>query len=242
MSPIISTQPASDIAVSPGGIGGSEYAVTYRRGTGLVSGGAGTQGTYTALDPEGLVMLGSEGVQSRSPGLSSKAGRRAAMHITGPTLVTVPLHITSNLALGVLQGGGSDRIVHRGREKDGGDKLDRKEGVEKKERRECRGMEWNVEEPKKTEEKEERPKEKDKEETKEEVAGEGAGEEEELRKVETVMGDQGAPEQQDTESFNREEEDGEDAAANDQDADDDNEYMGKLIKSKTQRQKTEIYL
>lgn len=205
-----------------------------------MSGGAGTQGTYTALDPEGLGMLGSEGVQPRSPGLSSKVGRRAAMHITGPTLVTVPLHITSNLALGVLQGGGSDRIVHRGREKDGGDKLDGKEGVEK-ERRERRGMEWNVEEPKKMEEKEERPKEKDKEETKEEAAGEGAGEEEELRKPETVMGDQGVPEQQDAESFNREEEDGEDAAANDQDADDDNEYMGKLIKSKTQSQKTETF-
>ncbi|XP_037537835.1 rho GTPase-activating protein 30 [Nematolebias whitei] len=231
-SPIVSTstQPASEVAVSPGGIGGSEYAVTYRRGTGLVSGGAGIQGTYTALDPESLGILGSDSVQSRSPGLSSKAGRRAAMHITGPTLVTVPLHITSNLALGVLQGGGSDRIVHRGREKDGGDKLDGKDGVEKKERRECRGMEWNVEEPKKMEEKEERPKEKDKEETKEEAAGEGAGEEEELSKLkqETVMGDQDVPEQQDAESFNREEEDGEDAAANDQDAqdaDDDNEYM-----------------
>lgn len=39
-------------------------------------------------------------------------------------MVTVPLHITSNLALGVLQGGGSDRVIHRGRDKEEG------EGVE----------------------------------------------------------------------------------------------------------------
>ncbi|XP_077372050.1 uncharacterized protein LOC144015691 [Festucalex cinctus] len=109
-----------ELAASPSPLGGSEYAVTYRRGTGLV--GGGTQGTYTALDPEGLGGADGDAVQSRSPGLSTKAGRRAAMHITGPTLVTVPLHITSNLAMGLLQGGGSDRVVHRGRDKDGGDK------------------------------------------------------------------------------------------------------------------------
>lgn len=243
-SPVVSSsaQPASEVAaVSPAGIGGSEYAVTYRRGTGLVSGGAGTQGTYTALDPDGLGPVQVQ-VQSRSPGLSSKAGRRAAMHITGPTLVTVPLHITSNLALGVLQGGGGDRIVHRGREKDGGDKLDWKDGAEKKERRECRGMEWNIEEPKNMEEKEERSKEKDKEETKEEAAGEGAEKEEELRKPkqETAMGDQAVPEQQEAERVNRQEEDGEDAAAGDRDADDDNEYMGKVIQSKTQSRKLRL--
>ncbi|XP_055359710.1 LOW QUALITY PROTEIN: rho GTPase-activating protein 30-like [Betta splendens] len=122
-SPLVTSSPksGSEAAGSVGGIGVSEYAVTYRRGTGLVSGGAGTQGTYTALDPEGLGVAGSESVQTRSPGLSNKAGRRAAMHITGPTMVTVPLHITSNLALGVLQGGGGDRVIHRGRDKEGGD-------------------------------------------------------------------------------------------------------------------------
>ncbi|XP_017266337.1 rho GTPase-activating protein 30 isoform X2 [Kryptolebias marmoratus] len=236
LSPLVttSTQPGSEAVVSPGGIGGSEYAVTYRRGTGLVSGGAGTQGTYTALDPEGLGIPGSDGVLSRSPGHSSKAGRRAAMHITGPTLVTVPLHITSKLALGVLQGGGSDRIVHRGRERDGGDKVEGKDGADKKEMKEHGGMEWNVEEPKKMEEKKKSPKEKekDKEETKEEVGdkkGEGAEEEEdeELRKPkqETLMGDQDVPEQQEAESFNSntEEDKDEDAAAGDQEVDED--YM-----------------
>ncbi|KAK1879775.1 Rho GTPase-activating protein 30 [Dissostichus eleginoides] len=113
MSPLVtpSPHPASEVPASPGAIGGSEYAVTYRRGTGLVSGGAGTQGTYTSLDPEGL--SGNETLQSRSPGLSTKVGRRAAMHITGPTMVTVPLHITSNLALGVLQRGGDNQAVSK---------------------------------------------------------------------------------------------------------------------------------
>ncbi|XP_023120537.2 rho GTPase-activating protein 30 isoform X1 [Amphiprion ocellaris] len=146
-------QSGSDVSVPSGAIGGSEYAVTYRRGTGLVSGGAGTQGTYTALDPEGLGIIGNEGVQSRSPGLSTKVGRRAAMHITGPTMVTVPLHITSNLALGVLQGGGSDRVIHRGRDKDGGDKVEGKEAGEKVEKKESRRMEEKVEEGRKEEEK-----------------------------------------------------------------------------------------
>lgn len=196
-----------------------------------MSGGAGTQGTYTALDPEGLGIPGSDGVQARSPGLSSKAGRRAAMHITGPTMVTVPLHITSNLALGVLQGGGSDRIVHRGRDKDGGDKLERKERVEK--RKERRAMEWNVEEPKKTEETERSPKEKEEEETKEggdEKKVEG-GEEEEDEKQAMVLGDQDVPQQQEPDSFssNREEDDGEAAADDDQNADNDSEYMGNII-------------
>ncbi|XP_047446541.1 rho GTPase-activating protein 30 [Mugil cephalus] len=151
-----SPQPSSDAAPPSGGLGSSEYAVTYRRGTGLVSGGAGTQGTYTALDPDNLGVAGNETVQSRSPGLTTKVGRRAAMHITGPTLVTVPLHITSNLAFGVLQGGGADRVIHRGRDKDGGDKVESKEGGEKPARRETRGMEWKVEEDKKPDEEEEK--------------------------------------------------------------------------------------
>nr|XP_020441784.1 rho GTPase-activating protein 30-like [Monopterus albus] len=146
ISPLVTSSPlsGSEIAVSSGAIGGSEYAVTYRRGTGLVSGGAGTQGTYTALDPEGLGLAGSETLQSRSPGLSTKVGRRAAMHITGPTMVTVPLHITSNLALGVLQGGGSDRVIHRGREKDAG--VEGKKEGEKVEKKESKGIERKVEE------------------------------------------------------------------------------------------------
>ncbi|XP_061694772.1 rho GTPase-activating protein 30 [Syngnathoides biaculeatus] len=114
-----------EVASSPSPLSGSEYAVTYRRGTGVVSGG--TQGTYTALDAEGSGSRDGETVQTRSPGLSTKGGRRAAMHITGPTVVTVPLHITSNLALGLLQGGGSNRVVHRGRDKEGGHKGERKD-------------------------------------------------------------------------------------------------------------------
>jgi len=136
--------PSPEAAASSGG---SEYAVTYRRGTGLVSGGAGTQGTYTCLDPEGQGP-GEAPRSGASPGLSAK-GRRAAMHITGPTMVTVPLHITSNLALGVLQGGGAGRVVlrggggggHRGEGKEGGDKGRRREsrGVERKAEGEVKG-------------------------------------------------------------------------------------------------------
>ncbi|KAM6989816.1 uncharacterized protein LKV04_009409 [Tautogolabrus adspersus] len=153
VSPLVtsSPQPGSDVSASTTGIGRSEYAVTYRRGTGVMSGSGGTQGTYTALDPEGLGVTGSETLQTRSPGLSTKVGRRAAMHITGPTMVTVPLHITSNLALGVLQGGGADRIIHRGREKDGGDRV---EGTEGRDRKESIVRERKVEEGKAAERKE----------------------------------------------------------------------------------------
>lgn len=160
MSPLVTASPKSglDVSVSAGGIGVSEYAVTYRRGTGLVSGGAGTQGTYTALDPEGLGLAGNESVQSRSPGLSTKVGRRAAMHITGPTMVTVPLHITSNLALGVLQGGGGDRVIHRGRDKDGGES---KEGGDKVDRKESGTIESKVEEEIKVEERGKKLRRKD---------------------------------------------------------------------------------
>ncbi|KAK2822784.1 hypothetical protein Q5P01_022849 [Channa striata] len=165
MSPCItsSQKSGSEVAASTGAIGGSEYAVTYRRGTGLVSGGSGTQGTYTALDPEGLGIAGNETVQTRSPGHSTKTGRRAAMHITGPTMVTVPLHITSNLALGVLQGGGGDRVIHRARDKDGGDRGDGKEGGEKVERKEASGMERKVEEGVKVGEEEKKPRRKERE-------------------------------------------------------------------------------
>ncbi|XP_031726623.1 rho GTPase-activating protein 30 [Anarrhichthys ocellatus] len=159
MSPIITPSPqsGSEVTASAGALGGSEYAVTYRRGTGLVSGGTGTQGTYTSLDPESLGLSDSDTLQSRSPGLSTK-GRRAAMHITGPTMVTVPLHITSNLALGVLQGGGGDRVIHRGRDREGVDRVEGKERRGKAGRRESRGVERKVEESRKVEEEEKRPK------------------------------------------------------------------------------------
>lgn len=149
-----SSQPASDANLFTSALGGSEYAVTYRRGTGIVSSGTGIQGTYTALDPEGLGVINNETVQSRSPGHSTKVGRRAAMHITGPTMVTVPLHITSNLAFGVLQGGGGDRVIHRGRDKEGGDRIDAKEGVEKVERHESSEVEKEPENGRKVEKEE----------------------------------------------------------------------------------------
>ncbi|KAM9349545.1 uncharacterized protein ABDE67_009274 [Symphorus nematophorus] len=240
-----SPKPGSDVAISSGAIGGSEYAVTYRRGTGLVSGGAGTQGTYTALDPEGLGVAGGETLQSRSPGLSSKVGKRAAMHITGPTMVTVPLHITSNLALGVLQvqGGGGDRVIHRGRDKDGGDRVEGKEGGEKVERRkrkveECR----KVEEEKNHREKvtdrdgvvdaevktaagaggeEEEGEGKKEEKEKEEVRDEGE------RKPDVVTGGRGVSRDQRAKSLttNTEEDDDEDAVIDDKDVDENSEYM-----------------
>lgn len=239
-----SPKSGSEMTISTGGIGGSEYAVTYRRGTGLVSGGAGTQGTYTALDPDSLGIAGCETVQTRSPGLTSKAGRRAAMHITGPTIVTVPLHITSNLALGVLQGGGSDRLIHRGRDKDGGDKAEAKEAGEKVERKEDRGMEGKVEEGGKAEEEKNNNGEKEDvnmEWNNEEAAGEkmlegtdkeGDGE---MRghsrpKEEPVMGGQGVFREQRAKSHNSSTGGDNDQDAKDEDQDANNsEYMGNLI-------------
>lgn len=238
VSPLITSPPQSgpDVTVSTGGISGSEYAVTYRRGTGLVSGGAGTQGTYTALDPEGSG--GTEVLHSRSPGLSTKVGRRAAMHITGPTMVTVPLHITSNLALGVLQGGGGDRVIHRGRDKDGGDRVEGKEGGGTVERREKSGTERKREEGRKVEE-EEKNHRGDVTDREEVVDAEGGGggeeeaegkkeeeeKEEEVRKPEPVMDVRGVSREQRAESLtsNTEEDNDEDAVDDDRDVD---EYMG----------------
>lgn len=255
MSPLATPSPQSgtDVTASTGALGGSEYAVTYRRGTGLVSGGAGTQGTYTALDPEGTGVTGNEALLSRSPGVSTKVGRRAAMHITGPTMVTVPLHITSNLALGVLQGGGSDRVIHRGRDKDGGDRVEGKEGGEKVEKKESRGMERKVEEGGKVEEEEKNHREKvtdgegvvdaegniaagggweDEGEGKKE---EEKKEEEEVReeckwKPEPVMGGGSVSREQRAKSLtsNTEEDNAEDTVDDDKDVDDNDEYMGNL--------------
>uniref|UniRef100_A0A673W1J7 Uncharacterized LOC115157262 n=1 Tax=Salmo trutta TaxID=8032 RepID=A0A673W1J7_SALTR len=127
-------------ASSSGGDVGSGYAVTYRRGQGasvsVVSGGGGTQGIYSRLDSHCGGGNSTEALQppSRSPGLSSKADRRAGIHISGPFSVTVPLHITSGLAFGVLQGGGADRGNHRGGQESGdkgeGGEGDRRKGRE----------------------------------------------------------------------------------------------------------------
>eukprot|EP00063_Salmo_salar_P021403 XP_013996238.1 PREDICTED: rho GTPase-activating protein 30-like [Salmo salar] len=130
MSPLAQPSPctqggAEGGASSSGGDVGSGYAVTYRRGQGasvsVVSGGGGTQGIYSRLDSHCGGGNSTEALQppSRSPGLSSKADRRAGIHISGPFSVTVPLHITSGLAFGVLQGGGADRGNHRGGQESG---------------------------------------------------------------------------------------------------------------------------
>nr|XP_046215531.1 rho GTPase-activating protein 30-like isoform X2 [Oncorhynchus gorbuscha] len=101
---------------------GSGYAVTFRRGQGasvsVVSGGGGTKGTYSRLGSHCSGGNSTDALQppSRSPGISSKADRRAGLHISGPFSVTVPLHITSGLAFGVLQGGGAERRNHSGGE------------------------------------------------------------------------------------------------------------------------------
>lgn len=123
--PLMTPSSHSGLDTFTGAIGGSEYAVTYRRGTGVVSGNAGNQGTSRAPDLQGVKSTNHEIVQSRSPGDSAKMSRRAAMHITGPTLVTVPLHITTNL--GALQRGDGDRIIHYGGDKDGKEKIIDKE-------------------------------------------------------------------------------------------------------------------
>ncbi|KAF6724269.1 Rho GTPase-activating protein 30 [Oryzias melastigma] len=210
MTPIVppSPQSGSKLAPAAGGMGGSEYAVTYRRGTGLVSGGAGTMGTYTAIDPEGLGLPSSEVVQARSPGLSSKVGRRAAMHITGPTTVTVPLHITSNLALGVLQAAGSDRLIHRGRDKDSGDKAEGKEEGDKLESKEPRRTKRKSEESREAEEVQESKgmRSQDKGSVSEEqgcgVKIGGDKEVTNLTKQEPTMADQGVSRKQPTKSVN----------------------------------------
>uniref|UniRef100_A0A9J7XFS9 Si:dkeyp-68b7.12 n=1 Tax=Cyprinus carpio carpio TaxID=630221 RepID=A0A9J7XFS9_CYPCA len=101
---------SSEGVASVGGGMSSGYAVTYRRTGGaqvsMVSGG--TAGTYNRLESGGGAEGMSQGV-ARSPGMTSKADRRAGIHISGPFSVTVPLHITSGLALGVLHGGWNEK-------------------------------------------------------------------------------------------------------------------------------------
>ncbi|XP_016391345.1 midasin-like [Sinocyclocheilus rhinocerous] len=108
---VLSTASGSSEGVASAGGGvSSGYAVTYRRTGGaqvsMVSGG--TPGTYSRLESGGGAEGVSQGV-ARSPGMTSKADRRAGIHISGPFSVTVPLHITSGLALGVLHGGWNDK-------------------------------------------------------------------------------------------------------------------------------------
>ncbi|XP_029581071.1 rho GTPase-activating protein 30 [Salmo trutta] len=143
MSPLAQPSPcpqggADGGASTNGSDVGSGYAVTFRRGQGasvsVVSGGGGTKGTYSRLDSHCSGGNSTEALQppSRSPGLSSKAGRRAGIHISGPFSVTVPLHITSGLAIGVLQGGGAERANHSGGE-ESGDKGEGGEGERQEE-------------------------------------------------------------------------------------------------------------
>ncbi|XP_018613489.1 rho GTPase-activating protein 30 isoform X2 [Scleropages formosus] len=119
---------AGAIGGSMGGIG-SSYAVTYRRGGGAsvsVVSGTGTPGTYSRLDSGGVA--DAQHPQPKSPAMSSKAERRAGMHISGPFSVTVPLHITSGLALGVLQAAPGERgeeLLQKGEDRE----RDRKENT-----------------------------------------------------------------------------------------------------------------
>lgn len=242
-SPLVthSSQSGSDATIFSGAISGSEYAVTYRRGTGLLSGGPGIQGTYTALDPEGSGFTDNETLQSRSPGHSTKVGRRAAMHITGPTLVTVPLHIHSNLAFGVLQGGGGDRIIHCGRDKDGGDRVEGKEGGEKV-KRESRVVERRVEDCRKVEKEEKNHMGKVMDREGVVVAGEdtwpgGHREDEEKEEVrekcrrdaELVMGGMSREQQAKSLTSNPEDDSDKDAVSDAKDVDENDEYMGNAV-------------
>ncbi|KAL2096882.1 hypothetical protein ACEWY4_006089 [Coilia grayii] len=116
LSPVTPTGQEGGASVGGGGTGliSGSYAVTYRRGGGasvsVVSGGGGTQGTYSRLESVGVASGGGSDTGgagsapvSRSPALSSRADKRAGIHISGPFSVTVPLHITSGL-VGVIQG------------------------------------------------------------------------------------------------------------------------------------------
>ncbi|XP_041095334.1 rho GTPase-activating protein 30-like [Polyodon spathula] len=98
-SPLI----ASSLGAEPGAKGSQGYAVTYRRGGGAsvsVVGGA----------EAGLGSSSLDNLSSNSPKVrSNRAERCAGVHISGPFSVTVPLHITSGLALGVLQGANGDK-------------------------------------------------------------------------------------------------------------------------------------
>ncbi|XP_030629375.1 rho GTPase-activating protein 30 [Chanos chanos] len=144
---------STETGLSGPGSGSSSYAVTFRRTGGasvsVVSGGSGTQGTYNRLD-SGNAAGGANGSQnvSRSPALQSRAERRAGIHISGPFSVTVPLHITSGLAFGVLQGGRGEeeQVPQESGDADREQKVEEKAETEKEEQ-ESIGKEHNGEAP-----------------------------------------------------------------------------------------------
>ncbi|XP_039597657.1 uncharacterized protein LOC120518769 [Polypterus senegalus] len=104
--------------VDPSTTLGMGYAVTYRRGGGasvsVVSPGSGVMdtGLNTSMGNLSSLMGGlssTDSVASKSPkNRGNRAEKCVGMHITGPFSVTVPLHITSGLALGVLHGANND--------------------------------------------------------------------------------------------------------------------------------------
>lgn len=136
LSPLAMPPGPAEGSPAPGGGVSSGYAVTYRRTGGasvsMVSGGGGAQGTYRSLDPgAGANTDKSQAVSQATP---SRAERRAGMHISGPFSVTVPLHITSGLALGVLQGGrGEEEEPRQEQNEEEQPKKDKQENAEEKE-------------------------------------------------------------------------------------------------------------
>ncbi|KAJ8336442.1 hypothetical protein SKAU_G00376620 [Synaphobranchus kaupii] len=112
LSPSPLAQPSPNLGREAGSPGGVVGGAVGGAGSGLDS------GENTATD--------SPSPQPRSPGISSRAERRAGMHISGPFSVTVPLHITSGLALGLLQGG-ANREEGAVQREEGGANID--EGV-----------------------------------------------------------------------------------------------------------------
>lgn len=136
LSPLAMPSGTAEGGTSGSGGVSSGYAVTYRRTGGasvsMVSGGGGAQGTYRSLDPG----AGANTEKSQSPCqvTPTKAERRAGMHISGPFSVTVPLHITSGLALGVLHGGrGEEEEPRQGQNEEVQTKKDKEENPEEKE-------------------------------------------------------------------------------------------------------------
>ncbi|KAF4076483.1 hypothetical protein AMELA_G00215530 [Ameiurus melas] len=136
LSPLAIPSGTAESGPAGGGSVASGYAVTYRRTGGasvsMVSGGGGAQGTYRSLDPG----YGANTDKSQTPSqvTQSRAERRAGMHISGPFSVTVPLHITSGLALGVLQGKRAEEEEPRqGQNEEEQPKKDKQENAEEKE-------------------------------------------------------------------------------------------------------------
>lgn len=136
LSPLAVPSGTTEGGAAGGGSVASGYAVTYRRTGGasvsMVSGGSGAQGTYRSLDSG----LGANADKTQCPSqvMPSRAERRAGMHISGPFSVTVPLHITSGLALGVLHGGRAEEEEPRHEpDEEGPPKKDKHESAEEKE-------------------------------------------------------------------------------------------------------------